>query len=235
MDVTNFCGVLFLRNCPPREYCKNKLLRKVNRFPVSSDKRQHTVTLKSQFSCYHSHPKFSHRKVWTIRIFHGCELLTEISVMRVTVQHHKACRVMPNNYPNDGIFNLHQRTIMDSFFLHSLPWTIAFRFEYMLFYQFYAKITTFFDQEKFGVAPVLYVDVQTFGGNRRENDVKSNVRIVILMSCTRFILHPSYKTTFLSPGWVYGNPGQVCKKNRVDPDQTARAILSVPFGCITVL
>ena len=35
----------------------------------------------------------------------------------------------------------------------------------MLFYQFYAKITTFFYQEEFGSAPFLYVDVETFGGN----------------------------------------------------------------------
>ena len=40
-----------------------------------------------------------------------------------------------------------------------------FLFEYVLFYQFYAKITTFFDQEKLGTAPLLYVDVETFGGN----------------------------------------------------------------------
>ena len=42
---------------------------------------------------------------------------------------------------------------------------------YVLFYQFYTKITTFFDQENFGTAPLLYVDVETFGGNWRENDV----------------------------------------------------------------
>ena len=33
------------------------------------------------------------------------------------------------------------------FFLHTLPMTISFKLEYVLFYQFYAKITTFFDQE----------------------------------------------------------------------------------------
>ena len=39
--------------------------------------------------------------------------------------------------------------------------------EYVLFYQVYAKIPTFFDQEKFGrpTTPLLYVDVETFGGN----------------------------------------------------------------------
>ena len=44
----------------------------------------------------------------------------------------------------------------------------------MLFYQFYAKMTTFFDQEKFGTAPLLYVDIKTFGGNWHENDVKTS-------------------------------------------------------------
>ena len=44
----------------------------------------------------------------TIRIFNGCEVLIENSVSRVTVRHHEA-------YPSDGIFNLHRRTIMDSF------------------------------------------------------------------------------------------------------------------------
>ena len=37
---------------------------------------------------------------------------------------------------------------------------LSFYFEYVLFYQFCAKITTFFDQEKFGTAPLLYVDVE---------------------------------------------------------------------------
>ena len=39
----------------------------------------------------------------------------ENSVSMVTVRHQEASRVMPNSYPSDGIFNLHQRTIMDSF------------------------------------------------------------------------------------------------------------------------
>ena len=103
------------------------------------------------------------------------------------------------------------------FFLHTFPSTIAFRLEYVLFYQFYAKITTFFDQEMFGTAPLLYVDVETFGGNWRENDVntskwRQNVKIVILTSCTRVVLHPSCETIFPSPGRVHGNPGRVCKK-----------------------
>ena len=106
-------------------------------------------------------------------IFDGCEVLTENSVTRVTVLHHSASLVTPSSYPSDGIFNLHQRTIMDSFscilFLRQL------HLEYVLFYQFYVKITTFFDQEKFiSTAPLLYVDVETFGGNWCENDVKTS-------------------------------------------------------------
>ena len=50
-----------------------------------------------------------------IRIFNGHEVLIENSITRVTVQHHEACRVMPNGYPSDGIFNLHLTAIMDSF------------------------------------------------------------------------------------------------------------------------
>ena len=51
----------------------------------------------------------------TIRIFNVCEVLIENSVTRVTVHHHETCLMMLNSYPSDRIFNLHQRTIMDSF------------------------------------------------------------------------------------------------------------------------
>ena len=51
-----------------------------------------------------------------------------------------------------------------------------------------------------------------FGGNWRENDVKNDVKIVILTSCMSVIVHPSCKTTFPSPVRVHGNPGRVCKK-----------------------
>ena len=89
-------------------------------------------------------------------------------------------------------------------FLHTLPSTIAFRLEHVLFYQFYAKITTFFDQERFGMAPLLYVDVETFGETdmkitSRHQKWRQNVKIVILTSCTRVVFHPSCKTTFLAP------------------------------------
>ena len=73
-----------------------------------------------------------------------------------------------------------QKCIMDSFFLHTLPSTIAFRLEYVLFYQFYAKIITFFDQEKFSTALLLYDDVERLAESdekrtsRRNNDVNTS-------------------------------------------------------------
>ena len=98
-----------------------------------------------------------------IRIFNVCEVLVEYSVMRVTVRHHEACRVMPNSYPSDGICILHRRTIMGSFscilFLRQLHLDLNLCF----FFSIYAKIATFFDQEKFGTARLLYVDVEPFG------------------------------------------------------------------------
>ena len=146
--------------------------------------------------------------VQSIRMCNGCEVLIENSVTRVTVRHHEACRVMPNGYPSDGILNLHQRTIMDFFFLHTLPSTIAFRLEYV-FYQVYAKITTFIDQEKFSTAPLLYIDVETVGRNWHENDVKMS-KMTSKSSYWRHaresILQPPCKTTFPSPGWVHRSP-----------------------------
>ena len=115
------------------------------------------------------------------------------------------------------------------FSLHTLPSTIGFRLEYVLFCQFFAKITTFSDQDKFGLAPLWYVVCETFGENWRANDAK----IVILTSCTRVVLHPSYKTTFPSPGRVHGNPGRVCNKgvvstreNRVKPCLVCKKLMS---------
>ena len=108
-------------------------------------------------------PRISLSDMQEYKNLNDCEVLIEHSVTRATVRHHEACRVMPNSYPSDGIFNLHRKNHYEFFFLHTLPSTIAFRLEYVLFYQFYAKITTFFDQEKFATAPLLYVEFETFG------------------------------------------------------------------------
>ena len=107
-------------------------------------------------------------------MFNGCEVLIENSNMRVTVRHHEAFLVMLNSYPSDGIFNLHWRTITDSFSCKPFLRQLHLDLNIVLFYRFYAKTTTFFYQEKFGTAPLLYVDVETFGGNWRENVVKTS-------------------------------------------------------------
>ena len=94
----------------------------------------------------------------------------------------------------------------------------AFRLEYVLFYQFYAKITTFFRSRnvRFGSSLIRWCrNVWWKLTWKWRQDVKKwrqNVKIVILTSCTRVVLHPSCKTTFPSPDRVYGNSGRVCKK-----------------------
>ena len=77
--------------------------------------RRHFLSCKTTFPSPGRAHGNSGRVCKNIRIFNGCEVLIENSVTRVTFRHHDVCRVMPNSYPNDGIFNLHQRTIMDSF------------------------------------------------------------------------------------------------------------------------
>ena len=132
-------------------------------------------------------------------------------VTRGTVRNHEACRVMPNSYPSDGIFNLHRRTIMDSFSCILFLRQLHLDLNMCLFHQVYAKITTFFSMKKSSVQLLLYVHVETFGGNRLGNDAKTskrrqNVKIVILTSCTRVVLHHPCKTTFrftdMSTVWV---------------------------------
>ena len=107
------------------------------------------------------------------------------------------------------------------FFLHTLPSTLAFRLEYVLFYQCYDKIATFFDQEKFGMAPLLYVDVEIFRENWRANDINTSKMTSKRQNRRTDIMHesrlkPSCKTTFLNPGQVHANPGRVCKNRWSD-------------------
>ena len=83
-----------------------------------------------------------------IGIFNGCEVRTANSVTRVTVWHREACRVMLNSYPEWRHFQFAPNNHYGFFFLHTLPSTIAFRFEYVLVYQFYAEITTFVSIKK---------------------------------------------------------------------------------------
>ena len=112
-----------------------------------------------------------------IRIFNGCKVLYDWKFCHEG--NCSASRGLPSDaeqLPEGRNFQYAPKNHFGFFFLHTLPSTIAFRLKYMLFYQFYAKITTFFEQEKFGTALLLYVDVEMFGGNWRENDVKNDVK-----------------------------------------------------------
>ena len=70
---------------------------------------------------------------WSIRIFNGNEVQIKNSVTSVTLWHHKACRVMPNSYPQWRTFQFATDNHYGFFFLHTLPSTIAFRLEYVIF------------------------------------------------------------------------------------------------------
>ena len=87
------------------------------------------------------------------------------------------------------------------FFLHSPPLTIAFRLEYVLFYHIYAKIylTTFFDQEKFSTAPLLYNDAETFGENWRENEIKTSKMTPKSRPAWESSYTPNIRRHFLAP------------------------------------
>ena len=54
-----------------------------------------------------------------ISIFHGCMVLIEKSITRVTDQHHEACRVMPNSDPESQIFLSIPYSHDRYFFLHT--------------------------------------------------------------------------------------------------------------------
>ena len=142
-----------------------------------------------------------------IRIFNGRRVRIENSVKRITVWHHEAWRVMPNHYPLWQNFNSNPTTITDSFILFFLQ--LHFRLEYVIFYQSYLKIT-FFGSEMFGSAPLLYNDVETFGGNWHENEFKTS-KLSYRRHAWELCYTPSCKTTIPSPGRVHGNCGRVCK------------------------
>ena len=115
--------------------------------------------------------------------------------------YHSASLMMPKSYPEWWNF------------LHTLPSTVTFMLELVLLDQIYTQITKFFGQEMFGSSKMLtskrLVENDVNMTSRRK---KNYVKIVILTSCTRVVLHPSCKMTFPCPGRVHGNSGRVCKK-----------------------
>ena len=142
--------------------------------------------------------------IFIIRIFNGCEMQIENSIKRVFVWHQEACRVMLNSYPEWRKFQFAPNNQSRFFFLHTFPSTIAFKLQYALFSQFYAKISVFSIKECSISASIYDVDVKTVGGKWRQNwccDVKKTTWCHVRESSYT----PSCKTTFPNPSWVHGN------------------------------
>ena len=70
-----------------------------------------------KFSIFQSVKQFGTRSRQAIRIYHECEGRIEKSVTRITVCHHKACRVMTNGNLERRIFLSYPHTNNGFFFL----------------------------------------------------------------------------------------------------------------------
>ena len=124
-------------------------------------------------------------------------MLIENSVTRETVRLHRACRVMPNSYPSDGIFNLYWRTIMDSFscilFLRQLylDLNICCIINFTLKWQHFLIMKS----------SVRLLSYRLMSKRLVETDVKTTSR------------RQKFKLSkFPIPSRVHRNPGRVCKK-----------------------
>ena len=144
-------------------------------------------------------------------------MLIENSVARVTVRHHEACRVMPNSYPEWWNFQFATNNHYGFFFLYTLPSQLHLCLKICYF----IKITL--KQLHFSIkrCSVRFLPKTLTSKRFAENDVNmtsrlpiwcQNVKIVILTSCTKVVLHPSCKPTFPSPGRVHGNSGRYARK-----------------------
>ena len=125
----------------------------------------------------------------------------------------------------DEIFNSHRTTIVDTFFLHTLCLTIAFRLEHVLFYQFHAIITIFSSKK----CPVR-LQRQNVWHNMTSKDVKNDVKIDVLTSCKRSSYTPSYETEISRTGENQGKPCLVCKKYSARPYRSNGCANRMVFG-----
>ena len=155
----------------------------------------------------------------TIRIFNGCEVQIENSVMRVTVQHYKTpqwCWTVIQSQNFQFALNNHSEQLSCIFF----SWILFLRklclsLNMYYFYRFYAKISTFSVKQCSFSTPTYDVDVKMSDGKCRMPS-KPNV-----MSKWRFSgLHKSgltcpRKTTPPCTGQLRGNSCQVCKKKNI--------------------
>ena len=97
-------------------------------------------------------------------------MLIENSVTRVTVRHHSCDAEQLPEWRN---FQFTLKNHYGFFFLHTLPLTITFRLEYVLFHQFYAKITTFFIKKSLVRLLSYMVTLKRLRRNWHKNDVKT--------------------------------------------------------------
>ena len=119
---------------------------------------------------------------------------TRSQPLRETIWHHEARQISRMTE-----FSICTKQPLWILFLAS---TIAFQLEYVLFYEFYAKISQF-AVKNCSVRPKFLA----------ENDIKTDVKKT---STSRFVLrprpHPWVKTTLPCIGQLRGNSGRVCKK-----------------------
>ena len=132
-------------------------------------------------------------------------------VTRVTVRHHKACRVMPNSYPSWRNFQFAPKNHHKFFFWHTLPSTTAFRLKFVLFYQYdHARITTFSSKK----CSVRLLSQELTSKRLAHNDVKMTLKSTSWRHA-RCRLTPLYKTELFRTGEIRGKPCWVCKNIRI--------------------
>ena len=151
-------------------------------------------------------------------------MLIENSVSRVTVRHHSASRYSGNCSTSRGLpsdaeklpeWRNFQFAPKNHYgFLHTLPSTIAFRLDYVLFYKFYAKYLHFSIKKRFvlkgnrlsyALTSKRLAETDVKMTSRCQNDIKTSKS-----TYWRHARESSY-TPHVSSGRVHGNPGRVCK------------------------
>ena len=137
-----------------------------------------------------------------IRIFNGCEVQIENSVMRVTVWHHKAYRCIPR----DEIFNLHQTTIIDCFSCILFLRQLHLGLNRCCFINFTLKLLNYLSRN---------VRFSSYLRRWLWNLWWKMTSKLTSWHHAQVILHPPpppCKSTFICMGWVHRNSSQVCKK-----------------------
>ena len=134
---------------------------------------------------------------------------------------------MPNSYPEWRNFQFAPNNHYGFFFLHTCHSTIAFGLEYVLFYQTYAEITTFFRSRYVRFGSYLRCwSRNVWRKNWRQHDEMTSKRqnsYPDAMHESRLIPLPppphthTCKTTFPNPGRIHGNSGRICNNTQFEP------------------